>query len=77
MSATMIEPTVRDSDLDDEGVCHIDDGSEKKNLCGRGRGGPPFHGGWYDGEAVCPDCGKPTCPDCANLHDLEERLWWS
>lgn len=54
-------------------LCHIDDGSDVRALCG-------FVDGWappcpeYDGEAICPRCGRPTCPRCAQRAALAEQL---
>jgi hypothetical protein len=53
--------------------CHIVDASGTTYYCGK-----PHKRGVtckkYEGEAICPTCGRPTCPTCAVRSDLAVRL---
>lgn len=61
--------------LADMEFCHVGDEGEPA-LCGHddGIGNSNTCGDEYEGEAICPTCGRPTCPRCAQLSDLEGRL---
>lgn len=67
------EVEIRTITIDADSVCHIDDGSGMKALCGC----PTPEGltcPLYSGEALCPGCGLATCPKCIVLSDLENRV---
>ena len=53
--------------------CHIEIGDARTAYCGKVLGGPGTCK-IFDGEAICPTCGRPTCPSCAVMSDLNERL---
>ena len=68
-----VKLTRRPPDVGDE-FCHIVDQSLRRYYCGR-----PCHDRGmkckvYEGEAICPSCGKPTCPICATQSSLNARL---
>lgn len=54
-------------------LCHVCPFDSETPYCGAG-GGTVGACDDYDGEAICPTCGRPTCPRCAQLCDLDDRL---
>jgi hypothetical protein len=57
----------------DDEFCHILSGDLRTFYCGRPHSGPA-RCKIYQGEALCPSCGKPTCPTCAVMSGLDEQL---
>jgi hypothetical protein len=59
-------------------LCHIVANDEPQTFCGLdcgdGNGGGLTPCGYYEGQAICPGCGRPTCPRCAQLASLADRL---
>lgn len=60
--------------LADMEFCHIDDGSERRSMCGLEDDGTSMCPVFYTGLALCEHCGNPTCPRCAQLMALEDSL---
>jgi hypothetical protein len=58
----------------EDSFCHIVDGSGRRHYCGKLHPSGICTCGEYQGEAVCPTCGKLTCPTCAVMADLDDRL---
>lgn len=57
----------------DDEFCHISM-SSGITYCGKRLSGVGVTCKLYEGEAICPTCGKVTCPDCAVRSSLNERL---
>lgn len=68
------EVTLEDFAPEEDGFCHIDDGSDIRFFCGKLNEHGRYTCKPYNGEAICPSCGKPTCPTCAVRGELDERL---
>jgi hypothetical protein len=66
-------PEIDDGDPIGDEFCHIRDQSLTRFYCGRPVRGP-MNCKVYEGEAICPSCGKPTCPTCAVQSSLNARL---
>lgn len=76
MSEVRFDEEVRDEtrDVDTTGseFCHILDASDK-NYCGY-VGSTEATCQPYNGEAICPSCGKANCPTCTVMASLNDRL---
>lgn len=58
-----------------DSFCHILDPTGASNYCGYV--GPELLNvtcAPYNGEAICPSCGRPNCPTCTVMASLNERL---
>ena len=79
MSDLQIDEQIEVSDLDNvvvddgEKFCHIDDGSDLRCYCGYINIGPHTCQP-YNGEAICPSCGRVNCPTCIEMASLNDRL---